>query len=331
MSFIWPPLLLSLLGVPLLVLLLRRWQQRRQLALAHFAPAGLVQPGGRIHLRRRVLTALMLLGLTTLLVALARPQAVVTVPRAAGTVVLAFDISGSMAAEDMPPTRMEAAKAAANDFVQQQPPGVRIGVVAFSDNGVAVQVPTHDREAVLAAIARLRPQRGTSLASGLLAAIKVLETGQQPRLYSNRTATPQSNPTPMPVGTDRSAAIVLLSDGDNNEPPDPLAAAQAAADRGIRVYTVGLGSTSGTTLRINGFLVYTQLNAAMLQQIARQTDGAYFNVADEQDLRAIYDNLSRQLALEPEATEMTAMVAGLGLLLLLLGGGLSLLWFGRVP
>src|SRR3990172_7727655 len=158
----------------------------------------------------------------------ARPQTVVSLPRIEGTVILAFDVSGSMAADDMKPTRMEAAKAAARGFVQRQPASVQIGVVAFSDNGFAVQAPTNDQEAILASINRLTPQRGTSLANGILASLNTIAAGAGAplQLSSNRSPTP--TPTPVPKGAYTSAVIVLLTDGENTVSPDPLAAAPAA-------------------------------------------------------------------------------------------------------
>jgi Ca-activated chloride channel family protein len=131
--------------------------------------------------------------------------------------------------------------------------------------------------------------------------------------------------------TDRSAVIVLLTDGENNAAPDPLAAAQAALERGVRIYTVGIGSAAGTTLHVNGFTVHTQLDEATLQQIAQLTGGTYYNAEDQAQLRAIYDNLDLQLVIKPERTEVTALFAGIATLVLLIGGACSLLWFSRVP
>ena len=135
----------------------------------------------------------------------------------------------------------------------------------------------------------------------------------------------------MPEGTYTSAAIVLLTDGENNENPDPLAAAQLAADRGVRIYTVGIGSAAGTTLHVNGFTVHTALDEIMLQHIAQLTEGAYYNAESQQDLRAIYENLGLQLVIKPEDTEVTALFAGASMLILLIGGVCSMLWLSRVP
>jgi Ca-activated chloride channel family protein len=289
--------------------------------------------GNRLGIRRYISPGLFLVGLTILMIALARPQTVISMPRVEGTVILGFDVSGSMAADDMKPTRMDAAKTAAQDFVQRQPSSVQIGVVAFSDNGFSVQAPTNDKDVILAAINRLTPQRGTSLANGILASLNTINagTGQTTHLYSNLPPTSTPTPTPVPQGTYTSAVIVLLTDGENNESPDPLAAAQTASDRGVRIYTVGIGSAVGTTLHINSFTVHTQLNEAMLKQISQLTDGSYYNAENEQDLRKIYDNLDPQLVIKPEKTEVTSVFAGASILVLLIGGTFSLLWFNRLP
>lgn len=312
-------------------------QRRRRRAVERMAGPGLVQavaPGGR--LRRHLPTFFFLCGLVILLASLARPQAVVSLPRMQGTVILAFDVSGSMAADDFKPTRMEAAKAAADDFIQRQPRNVRIGVVAFSESGIAVQPPTDDRDALLAAVKRLEPERGTSLANGILAALNVIaldEAGVQTNYYSSRvpTPTPAATPTALPQGVYSPAVIVLLTDGENTVSPDPLAAADAAARRGVRIYTVGIGSPAGASLKVEGFTVHTQLDEAALKEIAGRTDGVYYNAATQEDLHSIYDNLQPHLLVKPEKTEITSLFAGAGLLVLLVGAALSLMWLSRLP
>jgi Ca-activated chloride channel family protein len=336
MTFIWPLMLLSLLVLPVLVALYIGTLRRRRRLVASYGSLGLVREaaGKRFARRRHVPPAIFLVGLALLGVALARPQAVVSLPRVEGIVILAFDVSGSMAADDLRPTRMEAAKAAARAFVERQPESVRIGIVAFSDNGLSVQVPTNDKAEVEAAINRLAPSRGTSLANGILAslnAITLAETGEPPRLYSNLTPTVSPTPVPVPKGSHTSAMIVLLTDGDNTSPPDPAAAVQLATDRGVRIHTVGIGSAAGATLQVEGFSVFTQLDEAGLKQIAERTGGSYSNATDEQSLQAIYDSLDSRLVVRPQTMEVTSLVSGAGLLVLLIGGACSLLWFGRVP
>jgi Ca-activated chloride channel family protein len=335
MSFIWPVMLLLLLLVPLFVWLYLRMQQRRRRFAASFGTLGLVQEaaGRKLGRRRHIPPAFFLAGLTILLLAMARPQTVVSLPRVEGTVILAFDVSGSMAADDLKPTRMEAAKGAALEFVQHQPTSVQIGIVAFSDGGFTVQPPTNDQEAILATINRLTPQRGTSLGQGILVSLNTIAGDDEPTrsLDNSQTPAPTVTPTPLPEGTYTSAAIILLTDGENNQAPDPLAAAQAAADRGVRIYPVGIGSTAGTLLQVEGFTVHTQLDEAMLQQIAQLTDGAYYNAENEEELRTIYQNLDPQLVVKAEKMEVTSIFAGAGILVLLIGGTFSLLWFSRVP
>lgn len=337
MSFIWPPMLLSVALIPLGVGLYLILDRRRRRRLATYGGPGLTQgitrrPSG---LRSRVPAALLLCGLVVMTMALARPQAVVSLPREEGTVILAFDVSASMAATDLAPTRMAAAKAAAKDFVARQPSSVTIGVVAFSDSGVSVQAPTNDQSTVIAAIDRLAPQRGTSVAQGILASLKVIaiaEAGPWAHdYYSNQSPTPAPSPTPVPAGTHAPAVIVLLSDGENNESPDPLAAAQTAADQGVRIYTVGIGSAAGTTVSLNGFQVHTQLDEATLHGVSQITGGTYYAAADAQQLRSIYDNLDTQLVIQPQLTEITSLFAGMSLLMLMAGAVTSLLWLGRLP
>jgi Ca-activated chloride channel family protein len=339
MSFIWPPMLLSLALIPLGVLLYRFLDGRRRRRLAAYGGAGTQGTTRRPGFRSRVPAAFLLLGLVVMSVALARPQAVVSLPRQEGTVILAFDVSASMAATDLAPTRIAAAKVAAKDFVARQPSSITIGVVAFSDSGVSVQAPTNDQATVVAAIDRLTPQRGTSVAAGITASLKVIATAEAGPFsgdyYTNQTPgpslTPAPTPTPMPPGVHAPAVIILLSDGENNESPDPAAAAQAAADQGVRIYTVGIGSAAGTTVTVEGFQVFTQLDEATLQGISDTTGGTYYAATDAQQLRSVYDNIDTQVVLQPQMTEITSLLAGMSLLLLFAGAMTSLLWLGRLP
>lgn len=336
MSFIWPLMLLSLVIVPFLVWFYLRLQQRRHQILTRYGSLGVVQEAGKpLGSRRHVPALLFLAGLTILFVALARPQAVVSLPRLQGTVILAFDVSGSMGAEDLQPSRMEAAKAAARDFVLRQPSTIEIGVVAFSESGFSVQVPTFDQTEVLAAIERLGPERGTSLARGIEASLHTIFVESQidpdAARYSDLTPTETPSPTPVPEGVFAPAVIVLLSDGENTAPPEPMEAAIAAAERGVRIHTVGIGSAEGIVLEVEGFRVHTRLDEATLQMIADVTGGTYYNAVTEDELRSIYENLDPELVIEPEPLEVTSLFAGASVLFLLVGGSLSLAWFSRFP
>jgi len=335
MEFMWPALLILLLALPLFVALYLRMERRRARALARYGALGFSQITGvgASELRRHIPALFFLVALMILIIALARPQTVLNVPRIQGTVILAFDVSGSMAADDLKPTRMEAAKAAARDFVANQPPSILIGLVAFSDSGFAIQTPTNDEAAIVAAIDRLTPERGTSLGNGILASLNTIAAQTQPdtRYYTNITPSPTATPTPVPPGVYSPAVIVLLTDGENTVSPDPLAAAQLAADRGVRIYTVGIGSAAGANLDIEGFTIHTQLDEAALEQIAQITGGSYYSAATEQQLHQIYQDLRPQLIIKPEKTEITAPLAGVGVVLMLAGGALSLVWFSRLP
>jgi Ca-activated chloride channel family protein len=336
MSFIWPTLLLMLLLVPFLILLYLQLQGRRRKLAARYGTLGVVHDakGSGLGLRRHIPALIFLAGITVLLFSLARPQARVNVPKLEGTVMLTFDVSGSMAADDLKPTRMEAAKAAARQFVEKQPSAVSIGVVVFSDGGISVQAPTENREETLATIDRLVPRRGTSVGNGLLVALNtiVVDAGDPPILNSSNFATdPAVTPVPAPQGWYPSAVIVLLTDGENNQEPDPLMAADLAADLGVRVYTIGIGTAAGTTIEAEGFTVHTRLDEPLLQYIAGTTGGVYYNAGDEEQLRRIYADLEPKLSIKPEDIEMTSVFAGLGMLVFLIGGMLSLLWFGHVP
>jgi Ca-activated chloride channel family protein len=331
-SFIWPAMLFLLVVVPLAIygyVSLGRRRTRRTAALHGLGTSGVQHRriGRRIHLA----PALVFVGLAIGIVGLARPQAVVSVPRFEGIVVLAFDISGSMAATDFSPTRMEAAKVAARSFVERQPASVQIGVVAFSDSSYTVQAPVTDRTAIIAAINRLAPERGTALGRGIQASLDAIERVENPTkgFYVNRS--PGPTPEPVPPGSHSSAVIVLLTDGQNNEDPDPIEAARVAADRGVRIHTVGIGTPEGTTLEINGFRVHTQLDEALLTKIADTTEGTYYDADNQDSLQQIYDNLDTQLVVRPEDVEVTSLFAGAAVVAILLGAVVSVVWLGRAP
>jgi Ca-activated chloride channel family protein len=281
--------------------------------------------------RRHIPVLIFLLGITVLLVSLARPQATVSLPKYEGTVVLVFDVSGSMVADDVSPSRIEAAKTAAYEFVKNQPASIRIGVVAFSDGGLSVQTPSANRDSTFATIERLVPRRGTSVGNGILVGLNAiaLDAGDPP-IIENNTLSTADDVIVAPQGWYPSAVIVLFSDGENNEVPDPLFVTDLAVDLGVRVYTVGVGSMEGTTINVDGMSIHTQLDEAILSQIASTSGGRYYFSGDEEELDRIYNDLEPTLSIKPEELELTSLFAGFGLLIFLIGGALSFLWFGRV-
>ncbi|HSG45573.1 MAG TPA: VWA domain-containing protein [Anaerolineales bacterium] len=262
---------------------------------------------------------------------MSRPQARISLPKYEGTVILVFDVSGSMAADDIEPTRIEAAKSAASAFVEIQPAGVRIGVVAFSDGGISVQRPDTDRDVTIATIERLVPRRGTSVGNGILVGLNTItvDAGDPPLIDNNSLSTTE-DASEIPQGWYPSAVIVLFSDGENNEDPDPLIITDLAIDLGVRIYTVGVGSKEGTVINVEGMNIHSQLDESILMQIADVSGGQYYFAANENELNQIYDDLEPTLSIKPDDFELTSLLAGLGILLFSIGGLLSFLWFGRV-
>jgi Ca-activated chloride channel homolog len=327
MIFAWPWLLLSLGGIPLLVVYYRRLLRRRAARQAELATLGLVPAGGPAASRRRHLGPALLLGALTLLcVASARPQAEVTQPRREGTVVLAFDVSSSMGATDLQPTRMDAAKSAARAFVEKQPATIRIAVVAFGESGVISQQPTTERPAVIAAINRLTPQGGTALGRGIQTSLSAIagRTVQLDAPDGGAEAQGQE------IGYYGSAVVILLSDGENTDGPDPLSAAELASTAGVEVYPIGLGSAEGTVLDIDGFQVATALDEPLLREIAATTDGEYLAAADGPALTKVYQSIDLTWTVKGEEIEVTGLFAAAAALLLLLGAGWSVVRTGRV-
>jgi len=283
-------------------------------------------------LRRRGRTAtpvagLMALGLTLLVGAAARPHATVSLPRVEGTVILAVDNSNSMLAEDAEPTRIAAAQAIARDLVDAQPGTVNVGVVSFSSGGAVLQEATTRHELALDTIDRLTPDGGTSLAQGLFTSLSAV-TGEP--IAITQEAIDAGDVTLLDLGWHAGAVVVVFSDGENRAGLDPRDVAELAANSGIRIFTVGLGATDGTTLAIDGFTLATALNEQTLVEIAETSGGQYFAAANGVDLDAVSDAIDLELTFRGEPSEITALVAIAGLALLLAGAALSLHWFGRI-
>jgi Ca-activated chloride channel family protein len=329
MSFLLPQALLALLLVPLLLAAYIVMQRRRRRYALRYASVGLVRQavGRGPGIRRHIPPALFLLAVAALALALARPRMSVPVPQDTGTVILAIDVSGSMQATDVSPDRMQATKDAAERFVRRQPRGVEIGVVSFSDSAALVQAPTDDKDDVLSAIRRLRPMAGTNIGGGLQAALDAIaQSADGARL----TATPTPGAAQAEVDVPP-ASIVLVSDGESNTGPPPLEVAQQAAEAGVKVYTIGIGTAQGLQLRIRGQSVFTRLDEPTLRGMAEATGGRYLSAQDESQLAAVYDDLSHEQRIEREQIEVTFLAAAGALLFSVAGAALSLLWFNRLP
>jgi Ca-activated chloride channel family protein len=346
MTFLWPQLLWLLLLVPALavayVLLLRR----KKKAALQYASLAIVRDalGAGNRLRRHVPPALFLVALALLFVAIARPTAVVTLPSQHETVILSMDVSGSMRATDVKPNRLAASQEAARAFIADQPRTTRIGIVSFAATASVVQSPTQSREDLLAAIERFQLQRGTAVGSGLLVALKMIFPDAEfdlrssnPRRDSARgtpveAARPSDKPPPKPVppGSYGTAAIILLTDGQTTTGPDPIEAARMAADRGVRVYTVGVGTQAGEVIGAEGWSFHVRLDEEALKSIAALTHGEYFYAGNAAELKKVYETLNTKLFLEQRETEVTALFAAAAALFALLAAGLSVLWFNRI-
>lgn len=337
MTFLWLGMLWLLGLVPALIiayiLLLRR---RKKYALRYSSLSLVKEALGRgPGFRRHIPPLLFLLGVIVMLVALARPAATITLPSQQATIILTVDVSGSMRADDIKPNRLEAAKAAARVFAEKQPQNVNIGIVSFSESASIVQAPTKDRQAVVAAINRLAPQRRTAIGSGILTSLDAIfqDTSTKPSpSVPDPLTVPEPAPAPAPVALGSyPAVIILLSDGASNTGPRPLEIIEQASNRGVRVYTVGLGSQEGTIIRADGFSIRVRLDEETLKSIAEQTGAQYSKAESETDLSDVYGDLGTRLVFKPQQTELTALFTAAAVIFLLIAGTLSLLWFHRLP
>ena len=340
-TFIWPDMLWGLLAVPLLVLLYVWLLRRRKKTTLRYANLGLVKEamGKGLAWRRHLPPALLLLAIAALIVAAARPAAVISLPSQQETIVLAMDVSGSMRAADVKPNRMVAAQEAAKAFVADLPRSVRIAVVAFAGTAAVVQAPTLSRDDVNAAIDRFQLQRGTAIGSGIVLSLATIfpEAGidlAQITGQRNMPPAPGDKPkkefVPVQPGSYNSAAIILLTDGQRTTGPDPMEAAKMASDRGVRIYTVGVGTKEGETIGFEGWSMRVRLDEETLKNIANQTRADYFYAGTADDLKKVYQSLSTRLVVEKRETEISALFAALGALLMVSGAALSVWWFGRV-
>jgi Ca-activated chloride channel family protein len=323
-----PWMLLCLAAVPALVLVHLAAVRARAERSARLASEGLVATtaGTRPGWQRHAPFALFATAIAVVCFALARPTVSLALPERQGTVVLAFDVSNSMRADDLEPTRIAAAKAAAIAFAKRQPSSIRIGVVAFGDSAVTVLRPTSVKADVIAAIRRLSVGGGTSLAQGLRASLEAI-AGK--RLTFDVSAL-RNDAGAVKIGYFGSSAIVLLSAGENTSRPDPLGLAQVASTAGVRIHAVGIGTKAGTVVQIDGFSVATALDEDLLKKIAEVTDGTYHQASNSRALAQIYSSIHLELKSVEKPREATAVFASAGGLLLLLGSVLSLSWFGRV-
>jgi Ca-activated chloride channel family protein len=315
--------------VPLLAWGYVRAQRRRRARTDALAATGLVAvgPPGGPRVRRHVPFGVTLLALAVVLVAVARPVTGARREHPSGTVVLTFDVSASMLATDVAPTRLAAAQAAARRFVAQQPETVAFGVVAFGAGALVLQQATTARADVLGAIDRLHAGGGTSAGQGIYAALGVI-AGHPLQLSPDQVEAGDLGG--VDVGYHRDSTIVLVSDGEETGGPDPVAVAQLAADAGVRVSAIGVGTPAGAVLTIDGYQVSTALDEDELRAIARTTGGTYERAAADAGLDDAYAQVDVPAVAEVRGEEWTGWIAAIGAALLVVGAALSSAWLGRV-
>jgi Ca-activated chloride channel family protein len=345
MTFLWPQFLWFAAALPLLVLLYIWLMRRRKKYAVRYASLSIVKDamGARQGFKRHIPPLLFLLAMAAMIVTMARPVAVVTLPSNQQTIILAMDVSGSMRATDVLPSRLVAAQNAAKSFISQLPRHVRVGIVAFAGSAQVAQLPTTNRDDLVTAIDRFQLQRATATGNAIVISLATLfpddgitlesmQTGRD-RQYGfslDEEKKPQKERQPVAPGSYTSAAIIMLTDGQRTTGVDPLDAAKLAADRGIRVYTVGIGTVEGETIGFEGWSMRVRLDEDALKAVARATNAEYFYAGTAQDLKKVYDALSSKLTVEKKETEVSALFAMAAAALALLSAALSVLWFNRI-
>lgn len=326
MTFLAPGWLFALAIIPVVVAVYVVSRRRRARRASALAAQGLVQTGQRLRVRRHVPFALFVLALALLVVAFARPTATIVTPKRQATVVLAFDVSNSMAATDVKPSRLDAAKTVAREFVNGQPSSIKIGVVAFGQGSLVVQPPTTSHGEVLQAIDHLSLGGGTSIGAGILTSLDAISG----KTLTVNIASLKNDLAPVSVGYYGGSTIVLLSDGEDTSQVDPVLLARVASVAGVHVETIGFGTTGGTTVRIDGFTVATSLVPSTLQAIAKVTGGTYHQSDGTAALPDVSKSINLHLAAVRMHTEITGLFAAAAAILFVVGALLSLAWFGRV-
>ena len=345
LSIQWPFALYLLALVPLLMVLY--WRSKSPVSSISYRLQ--LHSGKTSQLRHakrwQILSALfLLLGLCVLLFALARPRAVLYVPSRLDTIMIAIDTSGSMRADDIKPSRFDATISAVKQFIQDQPPQLRIGIVTIASTAALRQAPTSDRITLMQSLENIPLQPGSALGSGIVIALAnllpgsgidaekiITESEQGPSANPSTTSPKNTNHINMEPGSNQSMAIMLITDGQSNMGPDVLKMAELAANHGVKIHTVGVGTTEGSVIQSQGMSMRVRLDETNLKKIANGTLGEYYLATKPSDLKKIYDSLGLTIRFERQhLTEITAPVMGLGLLLIALGCGMSFTRFGRV-
>ena len=345
-TFLWPQFLWLLLALPVLVAVYL-WLLRRKKKLAlRYASLSIVREalGTRLSWRRHVPPVLFLVAIAAMLFAASRPFAVITLPMTQETIILAMDVSGSMRATDVKPNRLVASQNAAKAFLAELPRTVKVGIVAFAGSAQVVQPPTLSREDLVAAIDKFQMQRATAIGSAIVVSLAELfpEEGIDLSAITYGSGKPRGvaidqSPkkekkefVPVAPGSYSSAAIILLTDGQRTTGIDTMEASKMAADRGVRIYTVGVGTVDGETIGFEGWSMRVRLDEATLKAVATQTQAEYFYAGNAETLKKVYEKLSSRLTVVKKETEVSGLLALVAAVLAISSAGLSLLWFNRI-
>ena len=344
MYFLWPQYLWLAVALALLPLAYVWLLRRRNQAAVRYSSLGVVRAAAAgSSWRRHVPPALLFLAFTGLVLAAARPVASVPLPWARSLVILAMDVSLSMRVTDVKPTRLAAAQDAAKQFLKDLPKDIEVGLVTFAGSSQVVQTATRDRESLVTAINGFQMQMGTAVGNAIVLSLSELfpdhgidvsemtyGSRHKGRSLDDKAKPPPKQITPVAPGSYKPGAIILLSDGRRTTGVDTLEAARMAADRGVRIYVVGLGTVEGEALTALGMPIYLKLDEPTLKEVARMTGGEYHYAGTAEQLRSVYENLGSRMEVLTRETEITALLAMLAAMLTLAAGVLSVLWFRRI-
>lgn len=348
MDFLSPLNLWLLAALPLLPLVYLWLLRRRGKPALRYSSVGAAREAAGPNWRRHLPAALIGVALTLLTLALARPIAPVTLPWSKSTILLAMDISRSMRVEDVKPSRMVAAQDAAKAFLAEVPANIEVGLITFAGSAQVAQAATVERPPLVAAIDAIQMQIGTAIGNAIVVCLSELFPDHGLDLgvmtygaRASRSTTDDKAPaaraangppkpfTPVPPGSFESAAIILLSDGRRTLGIDTLEAARMAAERGVRIFVIGLGTPDGHAAMGEEMAIYLQLDEPTLREVARMTGGEYHHAATAEALRSVYQTLGSTLDVRKRDTELTALLALAAAIVVLVGVGLSWRWFGR--
>jgi len=343
MSFLWPQYLWLMLALPVLPALYLWLLRRRGKAVLRYSSLQVIRESSRRQWRRHVPPALLLVACSMLLFAAARPTAPVTMPWARSSIMLAMDVSLSMRVTDVKPTRLAAAQEAAKTFLHDLPKNIDVGLVTFAASAQVAQRATMDRASLVSAIDAFQMQIGTAVGSAIVVCLAelfpdhgielgdmIFGPGQKARGRDDKAKGPPKEITPVAPGSYDSAAIILLSDGRRTTGVDTLEAAKMAADRGVRIYVVGLGVVDGEAAGADGMPIYMRLDEPTLREVARMTGGEYHHAGTAEKLRSVYQSLGSRLQVQTRETELAPVLAFVAAILSVAAASLSMHWLGRL-